>query len=117
MVENPNFSINQGALLPLEVLKGNKWLLTQIKNILEKFPKCTDLVAASVGKIEKESFLNSLLLNFSKTQVANKILPLNKNKYKLIDKFITSVKKMNETVVQFVVYSELYKNALKTVKH
>lgn len=63
-------------------------------------------------EIEKESFLNSLLLNFSKTQVANKILPLNKNKYKLIDKFITSVKKMNETVVQFVVYSELYKNAL-----
>ena len=33
LVENPNFSINQGALLPLEVLKGNKWLLTQIKNI------------------------------------------------------------------------------------
>jgi type III pantothenate kinase len=29
----------------------------KIKNILEKFPKCTDLVAASVGKIEKESFL------------------------------------------------------------
>ena len=37
LVENPNFSINQGALLPLEVLKGNKWLLTQIKNILEIF--------------------------------------------------------------------------------
>ena len=37
LVENLNFSINQGALLPLEVLKGNKWLLTQIKNILEIF--------------------------------------------------------------------------------
>ena len=37
LVENPNFSVNQGALLPLEVLKGNKWLLTQIKNILEIF--------------------------------------------------------------------------------
>ncbi len=37
LVENPNFSINQGALLPLEVLKGNKWLLNQIKNILEIF--------------------------------------------------------------------------------
>jgi excinuclease ABC subunit A len=37
LVENPNFSINQGALLPLETLKGNKWLLTQIKNILEIF--------------------------------------------------------------------------------
>lgn len=37
LVENPNFSINQGAILPLEVLKGNKWLLTQIKNILEIF--------------------------------------------------------------------------------
>ena len=37
LVENTQFSINQGALLPLEVLKGNKWLLTQIKNILEIF--------------------------------------------------------------------------------
>ena len=37
LVENLNFSINQGALLPLETLKGNKWLLTQIKNILEIF--------------------------------------------------------------------------------
>lgn len=37
LVENLNFSINQGALLPLEILKGNKWLLTQIKNILEIF--------------------------------------------------------------------------------
>lgn len=38
MVENPKLSINQGALLPLETLKGNnKWILTQIKNILEIF--------------------------------------------------------------------------------
>ena len=37
LVENPKFSINQGALLPLEILKGNKWLLTQINNILEIF--------------------------------------------------------------------------------
>lgn len=34
-VENPKLSINQGALLPLEDIKSNKWILAQIKNILE----------------------------------------------------------------------------------
>lgn len=34
-VENPKLSINQGALLPLEDIKNNKWILSQIKNILE----------------------------------------------------------------------------------
>lgn len=38
-VENPKLSINQGALLPLEDLKSNKWILSQIKNILEAFDK------------------------------------------------------------------------------
>ncbi len=37
LVENPKLSISQGALLPLEILKGNKWMLTQIKNVLEIF--------------------------------------------------------------------------------
>ncbi len=37
LVENPKLSISQGALLPMEILKGNKWLLTQFKNILEIF--------------------------------------------------------------------------------
>ncbi len=36
-VENPKLSINQGALLPLEDIKSNKWILGQIKNILEIF--------------------------------------------------------------------------------
>ena len=36
-VENANLSINQGALLPLEDIKSNKWILGQIKNILEIF--------------------------------------------------------------------------------
>ncbi|PVV58579.1 excinuclease ABC subunit UvrA [Chryseobacterium sp. HMWF035] len=36
-VENPKLSINQGGLLPLEDLKSNKWVLSQIKNILEIF--------------------------------------------------------------------------------
>ncbi len=36
-VENPKLSINQGALLPLEDIKNNKWLLTQIKSILELY--------------------------------------------------------------------------------
>lgn len=36
-VENAKLSINQGGLLPLEDLKSNKWVLAQIKNILEIF--------------------------------------------------------------------------------
>ena len=36
-VENDNLSINQGALLPLEQIKSNKWILSQIKAILELF--------------------------------------------------------------------------------
>lgn len=36
-VENPKKSISQGALLPLEDIKNNKWILAQIKNILEAF--------------------------------------------------------------------------------
>ncbi|MGV8916147.1 MAG: excinuclease ABC subunit UvrA [Kaistella sp.] len=36
-VENPKLSINQGGLRPLEDLKSNKWILGQIKNILEIF--------------------------------------------------------------------------------
>lgn len=35
--ENPKLSINSGALLPLEDIKSNKWILAQIKNILEIF--------------------------------------------------------------------------------
>lgn len=36
-VENTTLSINQGALLPLEQIKSNKWILSQIKSILEVF--------------------------------------------------------------------------------
>lgn len=38
-VENPKLSISQGGLLPLEDIKSNKWILAQIKNILEVFDK------------------------------------------------------------------------------
>lgn len=38
-VENPKLSVNAGALLPLEDIKSNKWILAQIKNILEIFDK------------------------------------------------------------------------------
>lgn len=34
-VENPKLSISAGALLPLEDIKSNKWIVSQIKNILE----------------------------------------------------------------------------------
>ncbi|WP_313030342.1 excinuclease ABC subunit UvrA [Soonwooa sp.] len=36
-VDNPKLSINQGALLPLEQIKNNKWIIGQIKMILEQF--------------------------------------------------------------------------------
>ncbi|WP_079667857.1 excinuclease ABC subunit UvrA [Soonwooa buanensis] len=36
-VDNPKLSINQGALLPLEQIKNNKWIIGQIKTILEQF--------------------------------------------------------------------------------
>ena len=36
-VDNDKLSINQGALLPLEQIKSNKWILSQIKLILEIF--------------------------------------------------------------------------------
>ncbi|WP_407509944.1 excinuclease ABC subunit UvrA [Elizabethkingia anophelis] len=51
-VENPKLSINQGALLPLEDIKNNKWLLTQIKSILELY----DLdLSTPFNKIPKEA--------------------------------------------------------------
>ncbi len=36
-VDNPKLSVNQGGLLPLEDMKSNKWIVSQIKNILEIF--------------------------------------------------------------------------------
>ncbi len=36
-VDNPKLSISQGGMLPLEDIKSNKWILGQIKNILEIF--------------------------------------------------------------------------------
>lgn len=36
-VDSPKSSINSGGLLPLEDIKANKWILSQIKNILEIF--------------------------------------------------------------------------------
>ena len=36
-VDSPKSSINSGGLLPLEDFKANKWILSQIKNILEIF--------------------------------------------------------------------------------
>lgn len=36
-VENPKLSVSQAGLLPLEDIKSNKWILNQIKNILEIF--------------------------------------------------------------------------------
>ncbi|MFC6267503.1 excinuclease ABC subunit UvrA [Frigoriflavimonas asaccharolytica] len=51
-VEKPTLSINQGGLLPLEDIKSNKYVLSQIKNILELF----DLdLSTPIEKIPKEA--------------------------------------------------------------
>ncbi len=51
-VEKPTLSINQGGLLPLEDIKSNKYILSQIKNILELF----DLTLATpIEKIPAEA--------------------------------------------------------------
>ncbi|MFW2135691.1 excinuclease ABC subunit UvrA [Chryseobacterium sp. TY4] len=51
-VDNPKLSINQGALLPLEQIKNNKWIIGQIKTILEQF----DLpMSTPFEKIPKEA--------------------------------------------------------------
>ena len=51
-VEKPSLSINQGGLLPLEDIKSNKYVLGQIKNILELF----DLTLATpIEKIPQEA--------------------------------------------------------------
>ena len=51
-VEKPSLSINQGGLLPMEDIKSNKYVLGQIKNILELF----DLTLATpIEKIPQEA--------------------------------------------------------------
>lgn len=51
-VENPKLSINSGGLLPLEDIKSNKWILGQIKNILEIFD-CS--ISTPIQDIPKEA--------------------------------------------------------------
>ncbi|MBS1572056.1 MAG: excinuclease ABC subunit UvrA [Bacteroidetes bacterium] len=48
-VENPKLSIAQGALLPLEDIKSNKWILSQLKNILEIYQFSLDTPFAEIS--------------------------------------------------------------------
>lgn len=41
-VENPKLSISAGALKPLEDIKSNKWIISQIRNILELYEYSLD---------------------------------------------------------------------------
>ena len=52
-IENQNLSISQGGLLPLEDLKSNKWIIAQIKNILEIFDKS---LSTPLKDIPEEAF-------------------------------------------------------------
>lgn len=60
-VENTSLSINQGALLPLEQIKSNKWILSQIKLILEIF----DLGLATPFKDIPKEALNYIYYGYS----------------------------------------------------
>ncbi len=60
-VENTSLSINQGALLPLEQIKSNKWILSQIKSILEVF----DLSLTTPFKDIPKEALNYIYYGYS----------------------------------------------------
>lgn len=49
-IENEKLSVNQGGLLPLEDIKSNKWILAQIKNILELFDQNLSTPLKNISK-------------------------------------------------------------------
>lgn len=49
-VDNTKLSISQGALLPLEDIKSNKWVVAQIKNILELFDQSLTTPFAKISE-------------------------------------------------------------------
>lgn len=53
-IENDKLSVNQGGLLPLEDIKSNKWILAQIKNILELFDQDLSTPLKNVSKEARE---------------------------------------------------------------
>ncbi|MDO5616306.1 MAG: excinuclease ABC subunit UvrA [Cruoricaptor ignavus] len=67
-VENPKLSISQGALLPLETYKSNKWVLTQIKSILELYNQ--DL-STPFAEIDKEAL--DFIYNGTKKEVTKEL--------------------------------------------
>jgi len=60
-VDNDKLSINQGALLPLEQLKSNTWILSQIKSILEVF----DLGLTTPFKVIPKEALDYIYYGYS----------------------------------------------------
>ncbi|WP_289664590.1 type III pantothenate kinase [Flavobacterium panacagri] len=50
-------SVFEGSTALENFIFEKKELVEKIKNILEKFPNCSDLAVASVGNIEKQAFL------------------------------------------------------------
>lgn len=65
-VENPKLSINQGGLLPLEDIKSNKWILGQIKNILEIFGLSLATPMKDIPKEALDYIYNGCHKEFSK---------------------------------------------------
>lgn len=66
-VENPKLSINQGGLLPLEDIKSNKWILGQIRNILEIFGLSLSTPIQDIPGEALDYIYNGCHKEFSKT--------------------------------------------------
>ncbi len=64
-VDQPSLSIARGALRPLEDLKNPKWLLTQIKNILELFGQDLNTPFSTIGKEALDYIYNGLHKEFT----------------------------------------------------
>lgn len=65
-VENPKLSINQGGLRPLEDIKSNKWILGQIKNILEIYGLSLSTPMKDIPKDALEYIYNGCHKEFNK---------------------------------------------------
>ena len=65
-VDTPSKSINQGALLPLEDIKSNKWILSQLKNILELFALDLTTPFEKIPEEARDFIFNGIHREFTK---------------------------------------------------
>ncbi len=65
-VENPKLSISRGALRPLEDIKNNKWILSQVKTILEIFGQDLNTPFSEISKEALDYMYHGLHKEFNK---------------------------------------------------